>query len=517
MKKEAKIIKSGVAIVGIFIVLSPLFVASNTRATDDSKRLIVHYKMPKGGASSGSVARGLHLKNPLDLASVQIMNVPEGIVRMEFTSPEVAAVAKVLLEASFDVQSVSKDYLYHPAIQYTANIIETAPQVSNLQLPMAGMSIGNYGGSFGISPGSLPDVQAPAGNVAFGQDPLAFSDWAVAKINLPTTSLYPTQQSSIIAALVDTGFDYNHEDLNGALWRSPDNAAEVGYDFVHNNARPYDVVSFDLRGCMADPVCASGQNTSRYLINPGHGTHCMGHVGAVSNNDLGIRGVGIGVRMMAMKFFYDAGEPNAGQGDDAAAIQSIDYALRNGARVINLSWGGRMSRKEGESSELKNALLRAQAAGAIVVIAAGNDGVDQDADAEPSYPAAYTLDNLIVVASTDGNDNLATFSNYGYQTVHIAAPGLKILSTTVGSRYSDVVGQFTNAQGQASEMDWNGTSMSAPLVAGAVATVWSQFPTENYQQIRARILGSARVVPGLAGRVATSGILNVQAALSYGH
>src|SRR6185503_17174173 len=122
---------------------------------------------------------------------------------------------------------------------------------------------------------------------------------------------------------------YNHEDLKGALWRDPSNPQIVGRDFAHNTDLPYDVLHFDLDGCMKDPACTSGETMGQYLTNPGHGTHCAGHVGAVANNSIGIQGVGGKVQVMALKFFYDYtdGAANAGGGDDAAAIQAIDYAI----------------------------------------------------------------------------------------------------------------------------------------------------------------------------------------------
>lgn len=220
---------------------------------------------------------------------------------------------------------------------------------------------------------------------------------------------------------------------------------------------------------------------------------------------------------MALKFFFDSGDAQAGGGDAAAAIQSIDYAIKHGAKVISASWGGTMPREVGEKNELKQALIRAQQAGVLFVVAAGNDGIDQDTDEQPSYPAAYDLDNFIVVAASDAQDQLADFSNYGAKSVHIAAPGVKILSTTADGKYSDTVAKFTDSHGKTKEMDWDGTSMAAPLVAGAVAAVWATHPSEDYHQIRDRVLRSVRKVPGLSDKVASGGVLDVSAALGSDH
>jgi subtilisin family serine protease len=355
----------------------------------------------------------------------------------------------------------------------------------------------------------IPDVLLPETTAPIGADPLLLKDWAVRKIQLPSASLQEAL-SSITVAVIDTGVDYNHEDLRNAMWRKPTQPQEVGYDFAHDHPNPYDVKSFDLAACLRDERCNSGDDWQGLLANPGHGTHCAGHVAAVAQNTRGIRGVAAGARIMALKFFYDAGERFAGTGDDQAAIRAIDYAIENGAKIVSASWGGRHSHEEAQASDLRAALLRAQAAGLLVVVAAGNDGIDQDAVDDPVYPAAYAteMDHLIVVAASDPSDRIAPFSNFGERSVHIAAPGVKILSTTVGSSYSDVVDQADQIR-----IDWNGTSMATPLVAGAAALVWSKYPHWSYQQVRQRILESVRQVDTLSGKVSTSGVLDVEAAL----
>jgi subtilisin family serine protease len=355
----------------------------------------------------------------------------------------------------------------------------------------------------------IPDVLLPEVPSPIGADPLLLRDWAIRKIQLQAAS-FQEALSTVTVAVIDTGVDYNHEDLRNAMWRKPSDPLEVGYDFAHDHPNPYDVKSFDLAACLRDERCSRGDDWQGLLANPGHGTHCAGHVAAIAQNTRGIRGVAAGARIMALKFFYDAGERFAGTGDDEAAIRAIDYAIANGAKIISASWGGRHPHEEAQASELRNALLRARDAGILVVIAAGNDGINQDTVDDPVYPAAYAseMDHLIVVAASDQNDRLAPFSNFGERTVHLAAPGVKILSTTVGSSYSDIVDQADQIR-----IDWNGTSMSTPLVAGAAALIWSKFPHWSYREVRKRILDSARPVDSLSGKLATSGVLDVEAAL----
>jgi thermitase len=440
------------------------------------------------------------------------------------------------LPRSFNIERVSINHLYRPALHLQPRAVtESAPRAMFTDLP-TGADFAN----------ALPDVLQPPDQAVpgfAGEDPLFSQDWAMQSIRLPSldSSEIPNPVSTpaaapITVAVIDTGIDYNHEDLMPALWRHPDDPREVGYDFVHGHSRPYDLYHFDIQGCQKNTACRLGINEGKFIPNPGHGTHCAGHIGAVAGNALGIRGVGAqwsprdsGVSVMTLKFIADFGEKDAGQGDDAAAVQSIDYAIRNGAKIISASWGGLMEREEAEASELKQALIRAQAAGVLVVIAAGNEGIDQDSQKltpegeKPlrGYPAGYDLDNLIVVAAVDRDDRLAEFSNYGAQSVHLAAPGVKILSTIVegvpfqgqAGRYGDVVARYFDSKGREQQMDWDGTSMATPIVAGAVAAVWARHPHEDYHRIRERVLNSTRPSASLLGKTTTGGILDVAAAL----
>ena len=120
---------------------------------------------------------------------------------------------------------------------------------------------------------------------------------------------------------------------------------------------------------------------------------------------------------------------------------------------------------------------------------------------------------LIVVAAVGQDDQLAEFSNYGAKSVHIAAPGVKIFSTIAGGNYSDSITKFTDDTGSEKSIDWDGTSMATPIVAGAAALVWSKYPDASYKQIRARLLNSARKVASLQGKIVTGGVLDVEAAL----
>lgn len=470
--------------------------------SESTNELIIRYRSPSDSrAAAADLTSGA-------ASSTDLLNESEGVVRARFKSSLDADAILKNLQNSDSVLSVSKNMLYRPAISLREHTPASETAVATAA-PFKSM--------FDLTEllGQAPDVSLP-GPFTPGADPFEPNDWALKAIHMPALadlSAALGNAAPVIAAVIDTGVDYNHEDLVGAMWRNPENPQQVGFDFAHNSDKPYDVLKFDVEGCLADKNCSTGADTSKFLVNPGHGTHCAGHVGAVAGNSTGIRGVGTRVQVMGLKFFYDAGEVNAGQGDDASAIRSIDFAIQHGVKVISASWGGRSTRTEGEQSELKQAIIRAQQAGVLMIIAAGNDGINQDTDKKPGYPAAYDLDNLIVVAATDANDNLADFSSYGQKSVHIAAPGVKILSTTVGSQYNDVVASYHDHQGKVHSMDWDGTSMATPIVAGAASLLWALHPQADYHQIRDMILRSARPVPALAGNVATGGVLNVAGAL----
>ena len=469
-------------------------------------------------------------------AKVEILNAAEGLVKVSLPKAKRAQQSLDALSASPEVVSVAKNHYYTPAIHYAfRDTVRNAMEAQGLDISTLLSSQNSSILTTPVAAPAIPAVQLPSGQVSPGADPRFADDWAMHAIHLDQVQNLKGD-AGFTAAIIDTGVDYNHEDLIDAMWRDPANPHVVGMDFAHNTTTPFDVVHMDFDHCGTSIGCMTGSKQEEFLSNPGHGTHCGGHIAAVAGNSKGIRGVGAGVKLMALKMFYDfndvdaTGVSVAGQGDDGAAVKAIDYAIAHGARVISASWGGYEAKADAEASELKSAIVRAQQAGVIMVIAAGNGnslgiGQDQDSITQPDYPAAFNLDNMIVVAATDSNDALAKFSNYGATSVHIGAPGVKILSTVVGNQYNDIVGTLQIGGPvlgpilgpilgvPAVTVDWDGTSMATPIVAGGVALVWSQHPSENYHQIRDRILRTARQVPSLAGKVSSGGILDVAAAV----
>jgi len=292
-----------------------------------------------------------------------------------------------------------------------------------------------------------------------------------ADIDAPEAWSVSTGSNTVIVAVLDTGIDIYHPDLAANIWVNLDETAGNGID---NDGNGYvdDVRGWDFVDEDNDPRCTNF-----------HGTHVAGIIGAVGNNGLGVTGVAWNVKIMPLRFLNQSGT-----GYTSDAVRALDYARTNGAKIVNASWSG-----GGSSQALSDAIERFREAGGIFVAAAGNDG--QNNDLTPKYPAAYPHDNLIAVAASDRNDQLASFSNYGTQTVDLAAPGSFILSAMPGGTY-----------GYAS-----GTSMAAPQVAGAAALVWSAHPEYTYSQVIQTLKDHAD--PILLNRVA-HGRLNVGSALA---
>ncbi|MHC4620243.1 MAG: S8 family serine peptidase, partial [Planctomycetota bacterium] len=244
-----------------------------------------------------------------------------------------------------------------------------------------------------------------------------------------------------IVAVLDTGVDYNHRDLQANMWV---NEAELnGTTWVDDDGNGYidDIYGYDFFSYDGYPI-----------DDHGHGTHCAGIIAAHGDNALDIAGVCWNARIMALKFL-----DWTGHGPTSAAVSALYYAVGNAADITSNSWGG-----GGYSQTLKEAIDYAHSRGVVMIASAGNDYSDT-----PVYPADYQ--NILAVAATDSNDQKAPFSNYG-DWVDIAAPGVDILSlraagTAMGITYDD----YTTIA--------SGTSMACPHVAGACALLLSANPT----------------------------------------
>lgn len=301
---------------------------------------------------------------------------------------------------------------------------------------------------------SIPQVEAaadtsPSISDSTPNDPLLNKLWGMR--NCGATKVWPRIYDSkkIIVAVIDSGVDYKHPDLQGNMWSR---GGKHGYDFYDNDDDPLDE-----------------QN---------HGTHVAGTIAAVGNNGVGVVGVSWKTQIMALRFL---GPDGAGATSDA--VKCIDWAVANGAHILNNSWGG-----PDTSPELSEAVARAERKGVLFVAAAGNTGgTGNNNDARPNYPGSLRQANVITVGAIDENDARGSFSHYGKQSVDIGAPGVQILSTTRNNKYDS----------------YSGTSMASPHVAGAAALIWgSTFstPTQTPAQmtkVRDLIYENARPVVAL--------------------
>lgn len=273
---------------------------------------------------------------------------------------------------------------------------------------------------------------------------------------------------SVRIAVIDTGIDYTHPDLKDQMWT---NEAELnGQPGVDDDGNGYvdDVYGYDFANNDSDP--RDGHS---------HGTHCAGTIGA-SHNAIGVAGVMRDVQFVAVKFLSDSGS-----GTTEGAIKAIDYATKMRVDIMSNSWGG-----GGRSEALKEAIERANEAGIVFTAAAGNDSTDNDS--APHYPSNYEVDNVISVAATTSADELASFSCYGRRTVHIGAPGHKILSTVAGGGYES----------------YSGTSMATPHVSGVIGLLLSHESGLTPVEVRERVMRTSDPVAALRGKTINGGRIN---------
>lgn len=295
-------------------------------------------------------------------------------------------------------------------------------------------------------------------------DPRYDEQWYLDAIHAPAAWDSTTGSSSIIVAVLDTGLDLRHEDIKENLWANTKEIAGNGKDDDANGFVD-DVYGWDFIDDDNDPSPSPVSDSSAEAIS--HGTLIAGEIGAIGNNDLGVVGVNWSVKIMPVRMLDDQGG-----GTEFDAANAIRYAVRNGAKVINLSFAGNEA-----SAALQNAVKDAYAKNVVVVAAMGNDA--RDTDANPVYPACLrtTDDDWVigVTAITDLNQG-ASFTNYGTICADVAAPGTNIYGL---SYYNVSEGYPDSYQGS-----WSGTSMASPLVAGAAALLFSKYPTLSAGDVR---------------------------------
>ncbi len=270
-------------------------------------------------------------------------------------------------------------------------------------------------------------------------DPRYPSQWALDNIRAPQAWDFSTGNSDVLVAVIDSGIDYNHPDLAGRL--------VPGYDFVNDDSDAMD--------------------------DNGHGTRLAGIIGAAGNNGIGIAGINWSVGLMPVKVLQSNGD-----GFSSWLFRGIRYAVDNGAKIINLSLGGFAN------PAVQDSINYAHSKGCLVVAAMGNQN-----SGTAQYPAAYP--NVMAVGATDSRDNRASNSVWGSNFgahIDVVAPGVNILSTSLGNSYQSM----------------DGTSLATPMVAGIAALILSIDPGLTADQIQDLIQRTADDLVG-SPREDTSG------------
>ncbi|MDR8525225.1 S8 family serine peptidase [Shewanella fidelis] len=361
--------------------------------------------------------------------------------------------AKLTLRAGSDVEQAIKIISRHPAVKYAEpNYVIKAIGTPDDPDFVSLWGLHNTGQDGGTADADIDAVEA----------------WDVT-----------TGDSSVIVGVIDTGVDYNHPDLQANMWVNPNEIPGNGIDDDGNGVVD-DIHGFNANDNSGDPMDGNG-----------HGTHVAGTIGASGNNGVGVVGVNWDVSIIGCQFLNASGS-----GSTEGAIACIDYMtdlkVNHGVdiKLTNNSWGG-----GGFSQALKDSIESGGDAGILFVAAAGNSAVDNDAN--PHYPSSYDSDAVMSIASTDRNDAMSSFSQWGLTSVDMGAPGSAILSTTPGNTYST----------------FSGTSMATPHIAGAAALVWSINPDLTPVEMKQLLMDSGDANADLTGKTVAGSRLNVANAL----
>jgi subtilisin family serine protease len=315
-----------------------------------------------------------------------------------------------------------------------------------------------------------PDYLAGVASAVVPNDPRFKNQWGLhntgqtvknvsgtpgADVNAEAAWGITTGSGSIKVGVIDTGIDFTHPDLDTQIDQAD------GANFVDPPKQPID--------------------------DQGHGTQVSGVIGAITNNSVGVAGVDWSAALVPVRVCFKKNSAPSCPVDELA--DGIAYAGQLGLKVANVSINLRRG-----SSTLKAAIDGAP--NTLFVVTAGNQG--SDLDSTPQYPCAYPDANLICVTATDQFDTLASFGNFGVNTVALAAPGVNIYTTN-----------FLPASGASTYGYKSGTSYATAFVTGAAALLWSISPNSSVAAVKAALLGGVDVKPGLAGKVSTGGRLDI--------
>lgn len=348
-------------------------------------------------------------------------------------------------------------------------------------------------------------LAAPVAGASFlPNDSYYGNQWYLPRIKAPAAWEKINSSPNIIIAVIDAGVEINHPDLRDNIWV---NKQEIPDNQIDDDRNGFidDISGWDFVQNIPDPSPKFDEGWTESGVS--HGTMVAGIIAATGNNHQGVTGVTWRAKIMPLRALNDKGE-----GHISAVVRAIDYAVHNGADIINLSFVG-----FNYSQALQDAVQRAYDAGVIVVAAAGNEQEDGEAyntDKNPIYPACYDGKNgenmVIGVAATDALDQKADFSSYGFKCVDIAAPGVSFYSTiTHGGNPQDRDKYYDGF--------WSGTSMATPVISGSLALIAEANPQLRPTEVVNILLQSAdnisRLNPNYLGQLG-SGRVNLDRAVT---
>jgi len=469
----------------VLLIAQHIAKAQNNRTPYEPGELIIKFKEGNTSAKASHLATKMQAKvvKTMPGLGLELWKVNQSNARLDVTA---------LVEANQDHPDI--EYI-EPNYLYTISDAETIDDIE-------------FGKQWGLH---------NTGEKVNGEAALADAD-----IDAPEAWGIQSASPSIVVGILDTGVDWRHPDLIDNIWQNQgedkdgdgvliydevngqwvfdpkdldgvDNDGNgyvddlIGWNFVDNNNEPFDYEAFE-EGAFVQS----------------HGTHVAGIIGANGNNDVGISGVTQKVQLAPLKFLSDDRLP---QGNAWNAAKAIEYAYTMGMQISNNSWGGLY-----DARPVEDAIREAAKNDHLFVASAGNGGWDKMGDnISAYYPATYNIENIIAVANTGYTDNLHQSSNFNLYKIDIAAPGTSIYSCLPFQNLNEPAYGYKT-----------GTSMAAPMVAGAAALVWEKtnevFNVENATvkvgHIKNFILENTDNLTQLKDKVATGGRLNIHKALS---
>lgn len=436
------------AVLGLAVLSSTAFAKMSTEAAFVPGEILVKVK-------PGHMGKFLAKKSLMGAEVKKEMNTLSGQFLLLKSNSKSTQSLMADLSSLSEVQYAEPNYIYKAiATKQTLESIlfGTAKETHSSMAPTDPL----YGKLWGLKNTGANEPDRSGGTSTTpgvaGADTDAEKGWAIT-----------TGSKKVTIAVIDTGIDYNHPDLKNQMWV---NEKEVAGNGIDDDGNGYidDIHGWNAHGKNGNPMDGNA-----------HGTHCAGTIGAEHNNGIGVAGVMSDVTLMAVKFLSDEGS-----GSLADAVVAIDYATKMNVDIMSNSWGG-----GGFSQALEDSIKAAKNKGILFIAAAGNDSSNNDS--RPSYPATYQVDNVISVASHTAQDTISSFSNFGKRTVHVAAPGSNVLSSTPNNEYKV----------------FSGTSMATPHVSGVVGLLLSENGRMPVLEVRNRLM--ATTVPGPAYRKSTQG------------